>query len=107
MINKAEKFWKLKKSLYICKQKQKKFFERRNGGLPVNKITSEYISWESQRDVSNPLAEEKSPLCEKAAGQKHSGIALNGVAPGRGEMLCGGATRVTLMGNQDRHLQQE
>jgi hypothetical protein len=38
--------------LYICKQKQKKFFERRNGGLPVNKITSEYISWESQRDVS-------------------------------------------------------
>ena len=25
-----------------------KFFERRNGGLPVNRITSEFISWESR-----------------------------------------------------------
>jgi len=25
-----------------------KFFEKRNGGLPVNRITSEFISWESR-----------------------------------------------------------
>jgi hypothetical protein len=47
---------------------QKEFFERRNGGLPVSRITCEYISKESEGRSSQDksLAEREISLHEKA-----------------------------------------
>ena len=70
LIKKIAKIWKVEKfSVYLQSRtttamlkRDTKFFERRNGGLPVNRITYESISMESRRGCTrdDPLAEEKS-----------------------------------------------
>jgi len=51
-----------------------KFFENFNGGLPVNRITNEYISWESEMDCKCHQAVVVIPLRVKANRQAYCGV---------------------------------